>query len=41
MLSADSDAAYLRPLVERLDADGVHRLVDLIANEVAAEDTES
>jgi hypothetical protein len=31
MSAADSDAAYLRPLVERLGAEEVHRLVDLIA----------
>ena len=27
---SDADAAYLRPLVERLGAQEVHRLVDLI-----------
>lgn len=33
MSAADSDVAYLRPLVERLGAEEVHRLVDLIAGE--------
>lgn len=34
----ESEAAYLRPIVERLGAEAVHRLVDLVAAELVADD---
>jgi hypothetical protein len=36
--SESADVAYLRPIVQRLGAAEVHRLVDLIAVEVAGDD---
>lgn len=36
-----SDRAYLRPIVRRLGAAEVHRLVDLVAVDLADEDSET